>query len=405
MLKHYIKFAIRNFISNKVVFFGSIATLCLGTLCISLLYTYIDNELSMNDFSKKENVSNILPDKEQLEKNKDIYLMLFRETPKSQWRACSISTYWKFDYKQYPELNTLVQVQGYREGEFKFEYQSNKFYPEGFVVDSTFFKIFDYQLKEGNKNTALNDLSSVILSEKLAKTIFGDENPIGKDIRIAEVEDGDFDEFFKVTGVISVPSNTSMSFDYLIPNVNDSPKFGRMGGDFISVNKGFDTNAFIEKIKPILQRNEIIWKYKPNIELSLVSLNDIYFNRELNIDYIFIFSKFGDERNNNIIIIIMLVVLMISTLNFSNLHIVNINAIIKQIGISKINGAKHLDLIFQKVTEISLLLLIALAITTMAYQLVLPRFNNFFDIELSPSIFHIIKMNLKILLVLAILSL
>src|SRR5690606_33917019 len=104
-------------------------TLCLGTLCISLLYTYIDNELSMNDFSEKETGSNILPNKEQLEKQSDIYLMLMRDSPKSVWQASSPSLYWNFDYKQYPELATLAAVKRYDEGKLKFEYQSTKFHP------------------------------------------------------------------------------------------------------------------------------------------------------------------------------------------------------------------------------------------------------------------------------------
>ena len=57
MLKHYIKFALRNFRSNKIIFGGSLLTLCLGALCISLLFSYVHNELSMDDFHKhKEDV-------------------------------------------------------------------------------------------------------------------------------------------------------------------------------------------------------------------------------------------------------------------------------------------------------------------------------------------------------------
>ena len=66
MLKHYIKFAIRNFFSNKVIFAGSLATLCLGALCISLLFSYVHNELTIDDFHKRK---------------KDIYVFMAKDSP------------------------------------------------------------------------------------------------------------------------------------------------------------------------------------------------------------------------------------------------------------------------------------------------------------------------------------
>ncbi len=408
MLKYYIKIALRNFQTNKVIFAGSLATLSLGALCISLLYTYIDNELSMNDFGKDKVITSSLeaPSKNQHKRQEDIYLMIQRDSPKSEWEVSVPSLYFGFDYKKYPELENIVRIARYKNGEYKFKYNSNKFYPTGLIVDSTFFKVFDYKLKFGNIKTALKNHNSVIISEKLAKNIFGTEDPLGKDIKIAEVEKGKFDRFFKVTGVIIIPSNSSMEFDFLIPSpkIKDRNKFNRIGGEFILTKKGFDfdKDAFIEKIKPITQ-NHRLFRMRP--KLDLISLNEVYFNRELNIDYRGIFSKFGDVRNNNIIIIIMLIILIISVLNFSNLQIVNINAILKQIGIIKINGAKKRHLFYQKITEITVILLLALLCSTLLYQLVLPRFNLFFNIELAPSVFKILKTNTLILSLIAILSL
>jgi len=54
MLKHYIKIAFRNFKSNRLIFTGSIVTVFLCALCISLLFTYVHNELTMDDFHKRE---------------------------------------------------------------------------------------------------------------------------------------------------------------------------------------------------------------------------------------------------------------------------------------------------------------------------------------------------------------
>lgn len=57
MLKYYIKFALRNFRNNNVIFIGSILTLSLASLCISLLYSYVPDQLNMDGFHKnKDNI-------------------------------------------------------------------------------------------------------------------------------------------------------------------------------------------------------------------------------------------------------------------------------------------------------------------------------------------------------------
>lgn len=68
MIKYYIKFAFRNFRSNKIIFAGSLATLCFGALCISLLFSYIYNELTMDDFH---------------ERGQDIYMVAMKQSPQS----------------------------------------------------------------------------------------------------------------------------------------------------------------------------------------------------------------------------------------------------------------------------------------------------------------------------------
>src|SRR5690606_29759086 len=186
MLKHYIKFAIRNFRSNKTIFVGSLVTLCLGALCISLLYTYIDNELSMNDFSKdkKEKSSSSTPSENQHKRQGDIYLMLHRDSQKSQWSASDPSKILSFDYTKYPEIENLVSIKRLKNDGYFLTYNNKNLLTNGIAVDSSFFKVFDFELNIGDSKNILNNRKNIILSEKFANTVFGDDDPIGKELKI-----------------------------------------------------------------------------------------------------------------------------------------------------------------------------------------------------------------------------
>ncbi len=313
MIRHYLKQAIRNFWATKIIVGGSIVTVVLGGLCISLLATYVYNELSMNNFHHRE---------------KDIFITIIQASPESQWEAINPTSFFKFNYKEYPEIINLVNITKYNEGEVKFIYGKNSFSPEGIVADSTFFQIFDFKLKVGDEKTVLSDLSAVLFSEQFAEKMFGDENPIGKTVKFK----GSVEKVFTVKGIIeSLPSNSSITFDFILPN--NASDYDKMSADFLLVGSGFDKSAFIKKIENLGQGHPQFTKSK----MSLVGLDDVYFNWNA-FNFVGIFSKFGDKENLDILYIIIIILLIISALNFSNLQVININASIKNIGINKIIG-------------------------------------------------------------------
>jgi putative ABC transport system permease protein len=95
MIKYYFKLAIRRFQSNWFLFAGSIITVFIGALCISLLLSYVHNEITMNGFHKRK---------------KDIYMIAFQISPESQRDPMAASRFLKFNYKDYPELESLTSV-------------------------------------------------------------------------------------------------------------------------------------------------------------------------------------------------------------------------------------------------------------------------------------------------------
>ena len=75
------------------------------------------------------------------------------------------------------------------------------------------FKIFQYPFIEGNANTAFKDPYSIVLTQSLAKSLFGNEDPMNKTVRFDNAHD------LKVTGIIKdVPENATFSFKYVVPS-------------------------------------------------------------------------------------------------------------------------------------------------------------------------------------------
>ena len=377
MFKYYIKIAFRNFRTNKLLFAGSLATISLGALCISLLFSYVHNELTMNDFHKR---------------GKDIYLTIVRNGPESQWSVFQPSEFSMIDYKDFPEVENSVSYKYFEKGKMKLTYSDAKFSPEGIKVDSTFFKVFDFKLKVGDKNSILNDPNSIVISEKLAEIMFGDENPIGKKVTLNYFTEKDF----IVAGIFEdPPSNSIMTFDFMIPE--NSGRFFGSGTDFLLMKNHFDKAAFLKKIESLGERHPAFKKSK----LGIVSLESMYYNKHNISEAKNIFNRSGNEKNSYIIFIVIIVILTISVLNFSNLQVININSNIKEIGINMIHGAQPQNQIFQKFVEIGVLIGLSAILINGLFHLLLPFFNKLMGTTLSPDLWQVLLLNIIILVVLA----
>src|SRR5690606_18841760 len=178
-----------------------------------------------------------------------------------------------------------------------------------------------------------------------------------------------------VKGIIKVPSNSSLKFDFLLPNANIH--YGRMGVPFVRLKKGMKQHDFDEKIK---DSNNNVPNFYPQLTESTtktVKLKDLYFSQESNALKSFSTFSWGNKKNIDILIIIIFIILVVSILNFSNLQIVNTNSIIKNIVVSKINGALKKNIYYQKLVENIIIIIISAIIITIVFNLISPFFNTF----------------------------
>ena len=380
MFRYFLKLAIKNFQNNRLLFAGSMVTVSLGTFCISLLFSYVYNELSMDDFHKRK---------------KDIYVMVIQASPESQWEVIDAASFFKFNYKDFPEIENMTALWKYREGEMKISYKETTFTPEVLIADSTFFKIFDFKLKTGDENTILNDPNAAMITEQFAQKVFGSIDPIGKLFKVT----ADNKKVYTIKGIIeNPPPNSSMSFDLILPSY--MADLGRVGADFLLANRIFNKDSFVKKIEKLGREHPQFQQSK----MSIIALDDIYFNKGSPNRYGKLFSRFGNITSIYILCIIMVLILIIASLNFAGLQVININANIKSLNISKVNGANGRQLLWQKSMEIILLIILSALLVTVVYLVVLPYFNILTKVALSMAPLKVLLLNGAILTMLSVLA-
>lgn len=246
----------------------------------------------------------------------------------------------------------------------------------GGTVAPDFLKIFQYPLVKGNVNSVLKAPYSIVLDESTARSLFGDDNPIGKTIRIDNQHD------VKVTGLMKdFPANASMQFHFLMPfsyaeQTADWVKNARNQWDnssfeiFVGLQPGVTNTQIAAKIKNLVyQNNPNVRAFKP--EVFLYPLKDWHLYSDFKngkatggfIDYVRMFGIIGA------------LVLLIACINFVNLSTARSEKRAREVGVRKAIGSQRRDLIFQFLTESILITFLAFLLSIVFVRLALPEFN------------------------------
>src|SRR3954469_17418589 len=203
MLKTYLKLAYRGLRKNKAFSFINIFGLATGLTCCLLISMYLMKEFSYDAHqelgSRLYQLATI-----SIDEGKETR---FATTPAPMAPTMK---------QEFPEIASTTRImKTFQDDKTLFQYHNandiKSFYEEGgYLADSTFFRLFTYQFKEGDPRTALDDPNSLVISDEIAKKIFGKEPALNKTIHINSNTNGSFD--FKVTGVF-VPSKTPSHID------------------------------------------------------------------------------------------------------------------------------------------------------------------------------------------------
>jgi len=247
-------------------------------------------------------------------------------------------------------------------------------------VDSTFLKVIQVKMVQGDVKEALAVPYSVVLSDELAKVYFGDEDPMGQVIYINEHLP------FIVRGIFkSLPSNSHFNFKLLLSLSTGNVLWPGWGTDnrgwgghtwlytYLTLAQGTDA-AELEKQIDLLVEAQLPDQLKTeNIKLlfHLQNIRDIHLNSNLENEL----KPNGSVQNVRMLFLIGVLIIVIAWINFINIGISEALDRAKETGIRKVNGAKKGNIIWQFMTEVFILNLVSMMVTMILIFTSLPLFE------------------------------
>ena len=363
MLTNFFKIAWRNLLRNKGFSFINIAGLAIGMAAAILITLWIQHEMSYDQFHVKK-------DRIYEAWNKAHFsgkLQCWNTTPKILARTLE---------KDVPEVERAVRV--YWPRNILFSLGEKRLTAAGNQVDTGFLQMFSFPMLKGNPQTALNDGYSIVLTEKLAKNLFGDEDPMGKILKL------DNKDNFTVTGILKdLPNNSRFGFEFLTnwelvkrQGEDDSSWGNNSTRTYVLLKENASMASANDKIKGIKVRYSK--DEDPNWEMF------IYPSSRWRL-----YSSFTNGKEDGGLIdfvklfgVIALFILLIACINFMNLSTARSEKRAKEVGIRKVVGAQKGSLIGQFIGESIMIACIAGILALGLVQLSLPAFGKLTDKEL-----------------------
>jgi ABC-type antimicrobial peptide transport system permease subunit len=340
LLANYFKLSWRTLMKNKAFSFINVTGLAVGMASAVIISLWILNDLSTEQFHSKKDRIYMMLNKGKF----DGHIAVWGATPHTLGPAM---------VKERPDLVEQTARSGWVAA-FVLKNGDKVIQTQGLTVDSGFLDIFDFPLIAGNYKTALHEPQSILITEDLAKRLFGKEEALNRTIRIDSTDD------FKVTGILkNLPNNTDFTFEYLVP-WSYREKVGWVDSNWNSNSIG--TYVLLKPGITVETANNAFQNFKKQHdkgvadEMFLFSIKDWWLrwsfdNGEMTgggrITVIRLFS------------IIVVFILIIACINYMNLSTARSEKRAREVGIRKVMGAHKASLVARFLGESILISFIA----------------------------------------------
>ena len=360
MWKNYLKIAFRNIRKQKSYTLINVSGLAIGLSCCILIMLWVQDELLFDRFH--ENLDRIY---------RIVCNMKISNT--SRYTASTPAPLSAAVKKDFPEIEKATMYSNM--GSFDFKLGDKIFHESGYgFVENDFFEIFSFPLVTGNTETVFSDPNTVVISEKMAEKYFKGEDPVGKTLKI----NNDFN--VSISGIMkNIPDNSTIKVDFLSPfqllikeyyGLDRLQDWNRHSfGTFLLISENSSLSSLKEKIsdykKRFVEETSVTFELIPMDKIHLYTsyIGDSISGKG-NIKYVYIFSALA------------LIILTIACINYMNLMTSRIGSRAKEIGIRKVSGAKKRDILIQLFGETLLMTFLALLLSVVLVQLILPSFSS-----------------------------
>ncbi len=249
------------------------------------------------------------------------------------------------------------------------------------IVDSTFFEIFDYQIISGNVEHLLDAPNKIVLSQSLANKLFGNENPIGQEIKINMTATA------VVSGMFIENNKSHFSSDAVISLFTQNLPW--TGGNYFNDTESWVIKKFSfyitlkERTDTSIFNSQVNAQYvtpwepeKPNLVLQ--PLSDIYWNKEIK-DY----SGHANTPLFFLIISVAVILILIAGINYVNISLSSLQSELKIVGIFKVHGAKNSGIAKYYSYRVFVILVISFILALMLAYAMLPYANELLNAKFS----------------------
>src|SRR5258708_3556909 len=289
MLRNYLRIAFRNLWRHKGFSILNIVGLTVGMVAFFLIFLYVRFELSYDTlYSKADRIYRIVCD-----------IKTPTETIHANQPSWAVPPHLAAEL---PEVETAIRV---GMGDNWLVYRGDQQFAQEDVAtaDSNFFQVFDLPLLKGDRRTALKEPNSIVLTEKTAKTFFGNADPMGQSLTLTRAK-----FHAKVTGVLKdIPDNSTIKASMIISmrTIADQ-RFDNQWGNygpqaFVLLNPGASAAGLEKKFPAFLEKMDgrEMKESKMVPTLMLEKLRDVYLrstrdgSKTGNITNVYIFSIIG----------------------------------------------------------------------------------------------------------------
>jgi putative ABC transport system permease protein len=376
MFTNYLKVAVRNILRRKGYSFINIVGLGLGLSCCLLIFQFVAREFSFDRFNV--NFSN-----------------LYRVT-ETTLRSGSTETLWGYALgptlaQEVPEVVRFTRIHpDYDEPIISSKEDPNRAFEENraFYVDPAFLQMFSYPLIEGNPTEALSESGTILVTQSTARKYFGSEDPVGKVLNYTGWISGEF----RINGVLKdPPANSHLQFDFLLPmrdllekSQYKNPEQAWPWTNFMTyVQLRPDANIpeVEQKFTDVVMthRKADFERTKSSVRLNAQPLRDVYLNDRIFAPRVLT----GSYRTLYFFMLVGFMTLLIALMNYVNLATARSLDRAREVGIRKVVGAQHRQLILQFLFESALMNLTALLVAVVAADLLRPFVTTLAGVNLS----------------------
>jgi|GEM_PF-3231775 len=373
MIFQNIKTSLKRLLNNKLYSIINIGGLSLSFAVAILILLYVNNELNVDKYHTNLN-------------------KIYRLVDRNGNYASVSAKFGEYIKNKYPEVESFSR---YVELESVFQYEGNKSIKIDHIafLDSSALDIFSINILKSKSKDMLRNDQSIIISESIAKKLFGEKNPIGQVMRYGNIYDyiieGVFEDYsptscFKHDVIASFPSVKYIWGGF--PEYNVVEAEGNWSfTTFFLLNEDVNKQEFDK----ILQK-DIVERFSRPTQFYLQEFSDIYFNNDIE-DGGF---NHGKRSIVYLFLTIALIIILIAMINYINLSTSISAKRALSIGIYKTLGAHRGNLIWQFMLETIIICNLSLILGYILAELFIPTFNNLLQYNLQVKSFYVYPFNL-----------